>query len=537
MTDLSPIAAPSPTATAPEQRSVDLPFLRLQSKGVVAGNASARWLFPVLLLLLFWLIRTHELLRLPLFLDEASHLTRAQWVWEGQPFYLLETGKALGPYLAAALWPYAEAPFVGRIVVVLLGLIGIAAAFAVGKALHSREVGLLTMALWIAAPQLMFFERMALVDASMASMALLALWFALRMLRAKQTAATSWAILCGVGLALTVLAKLTGLVYLPIPAAVAILVGCGSWRWRLRQVVIAYAAFGLLIAPMVLYLYSRGEAVDPTGQSSGLTSTEASSIGERVSRNLPRMLNAQRVYFGEGALWVCGLASVAALIAMPRRTLLLWAQVAIPVAAIAVTAQQLWLRYLSPLAPFLLMVTVLGVVQIARWMWPEQPRLVRWMPRLLVVTWALIVGVPFQLTAYRDPSQLPLPGGDRFEYLEWIPSGYGIRDAAEFLNATITEPITVIGSAVNCNAARLYLRPDSPVTLLCPSLHWGGDNPHIVADMRARLARDGVLYVLSEDKSPPTIDMQLFRERTEIASFPRPTFRNTVRFYRLTFPR
>jgi hypothetical protein len=302
-------------------------------------------------------------------------------------------------------------------------------------------------------------------------------------------------------------------------------------------VVIAYAAFGLLIAPMMLYLYSRGDAVDPTGQSSGLTSTEPSSIGERVSRNLPRMLNAQRTYYGEAALWVCGLASLAALIAMPRRTLLLWAQVVIPVAVIAVTAQQLWLRYLSPLAPFLLMVTVMGMLQGAHWLWPEQPRLIRWGPRLLVLAWAVSVGLPFHIMAYTDPTQLPLPNGDRFEYIEWIPSGYGIRDAAEFLNATITEPITVLGSAVNCNAARLYLRVDSPVTLLCPSLHWGGDNPHIVADMEARLARDGVLYVLSEDKSPPTIDMQQFAGREEIASFTRPTFRNTVRFYRLTIPR
>ena len=50
----------------------------------------------ILFLFVFWLSRTHNLLILPTFLDEASHITRAQWVWQGRPLYLLETGKA--PY-------------------------------------------------------------------------------------------------------------------------------------------------------------------------------------------------------------------------------------------------------------------------------------------------------------------------------------------------------------------------------------------------------------------------------------------------------
>src|SRR6266513_1866787 len=89
------------------------------------------WL-AALFLLLFWISRTHNLLTLPLFLDEATHLTRAQGVWEGKPFYLLETGKALAPYVAALFWPYTGAPFIGRYVVVLFGAIGLASAFAVG---------------------------------------------------------------------------------------------------------------------------------------------------------------------------------------------------------------------------------------------------------------------------------------------------------------------------------------------------------------------------------------------------------------------
>src|SRR5689334_7234926 len=102
----------------------------------------------VLFLFIYWLSRTHNLLVLPTFLDEASHLTRAQWVWQGRPLYLLETGKALAPYLAALFWPFTAPIFIGRYVVILLGAIGLASVYAVGRELHSRQAGLLAMALW-----------------------------------------------------------------------------------------------------------------------------------------------------------------------------------------------------------------------------------------------------------------------------------------------------------------------------------------------------------------------------------------------------
>jgi hypothetical protein len=450
-------------------------------------------------------------------------------VWEGQPFYLLETGKALAPYLTAALWPYEGVTLLGRIVVVLLGMIGLAAAYAVGRELHSPRVGVLTMVLWIAAPQLFFFERMALVDTTMSAMAMLTIWFAIRMMRDPRW---GWAVLCGVGLMLTILAKLTGLTYLPIPVLAAF-VGRVAWRVRIRQAVIALVVFAILAASMFLYLQSI--EADPTGQSSGLTSTDTSSLSTRITRNIPTMIEAERTYYGDFMIVVMLAMSVLAVVRYPLRSGLLIAQIVLPAGVIAATAQALWLRYLSPAAPFLLMLTAIGLVAVGQWIARliKQPRV--WVAVSAVVSLVWIVGVcvPFIATAYRDPAVLPLPAGDRTEYIEWIPGGYGIREAADYLNANVTEPITMIGVAVNCNAARLYLRQDSPVTLLCPSLHWGGDNPQIVTDMQERIARDGVVWVLSEDKNPATVDLRQFDGRVEIAKFGRPTGRNTVRIYRI----
>src|SRR5437763_934797 len=103
----------------------------------------------VFLLLIYSFTRIHNLLALPVFLDEASHITRAQFVWQDKPLYLLTTGKALAPYLMALFWPFTGQIFIGRYVVILLELVGIASCYAVGRDLHSRNAGLLGMALWI----------------------------------------------------------------------------------------------------------------------------------------------------------------------------------------------------------------------------------------------------------------------------------------------------------------------------------------------------------------------------------------------------
>jgi hypothetical protein len=489
------------------------------------------------LLLLFLWTRLHQLLLLPLFLDESSHLTRAQWVWEGQPLFLIQTGKALPMYIAALMNPYAAAPFIGRVVVVLFGMVGCAAAYAVGRELHSRQVGLLTMLLWIICPHLFFFERMALVDTTMSAMAMLALWVAILMVRRYSI---PLAVLCGVLLVLTILAKFTGLVYLPIPVAVAVLVGRLTWWQRARQVLVCYVIAGLLLLPVIGYI--SGADADPTGQSSGLTSTNFNTLTARLQRNLTRSLETGITYYGIPMLIVVALAAGVALLRKPRRALLILAWIAVPLVVIAATAQTLWLRYFSPLAPFVLLLAAFGAVEFGVLLQrvvvfrrrEVEPRTatVAFIPGMaMVVLWAFGVGIPFITTAYAAPEHLPLHPNDYREYVRWIPSGYGIRDAAQYLNSTLTQPVTVIGAAVNCNGARLYLPADSLITILCPPLDWSKDNPAVVAQIREVAIMQGQVYVLTEDKAPPTVDMRLFPERQEIAVFARPSGSNTVRLY------
>ena len=454
------------------------------------------------LLFLFWLSRVHNLLALPLFLDEASHLTRAQWVWQGRPFYLLETGKMLAPYLAALFWPFSAAPFIGRYVVVILGAVGIASAYNVGRELGSRNAGLLCMALWIICPQLMFFERMALVDTTISAMAMLALWLAIRMIRSGRVA---FALLCGVALALCLFAKTTGLVFMPIPILVAALLGKREkWRSYLGQIVIAYAVLAALSIGPILYI--RSVNADPTGLKYGLTTIRTDNLEDRAQDNALRIWDAEQIYFSK---WMLGLVIASAVMLLfyaPRKAILLLLLIAALLGAIIAVAASLWLRYASPAAPFMLIITALGLTMTAEQLRQMKlPRPVYGLPWLVAAIWAVVVGLPFQSTAYNDPRGLTsmLPSRDVVEYLQWIPSGYGIRDAAEYIFKNYTTPITVIGTAVNCNSARLYAPVDTPITFVCPeSLDWGGGNLAIIEDIQQQADKDGKVLVLAEEYGP-----------------------------------
>jgi 4-amino-4-deoxy-L-arabinose transferase-like glycosyltransferase len=455
----------------------------------------------VALIFIFFLTRVYHLLALPFFFDEASHLTRAQNVWLGKPFYLLETGKALAPYLAAAFWPFQGATFLGRYVVVFLGAIGLASAYAVGRELHSRTAGLFIMILWIACPQLFFYERMALVDTTISAMAMLALFLAIRTLRGGKI---SMAVGCGVALALTVLAKLTGIVYLCIPVLVLLCVPAKQpILRRLRGVFIAYIVLGLiLIGP---YLYIKSTDSDPTGQQYGLTTTSLDDLSSRMQGNLDRAKQADITYLSVPMLIVIFGAGAYLLTMMPRRAVMLILLAAVLIGAVTFAGESIWLRYVVPSTPFMLLWTAIALtVFMATWKDMARPVQVAFalVPAIVLGLWVFSWGLPFMLTAYTNPAALTLPNCfqcDQTEYVRWIPSGFGIREAVEYIQQNVKTPEVIIGSAVNCNTARLMMPYDSPITFKCYDLNWGGGNFNVIGDMTMQRDLNGHVYVLGEN--------------------------------------
>src|SRR5258708_3328920 len=301
------------------------------------------------------------------------------------------------------------------------------------------------------------------------------------------------------------------------------------WKRRVKVVALAYVICGLLLVAPFLYVRSTDE--EPTGVKYGLTSTDTTSLAERLQDNSAKLFVAERDYFSDGMLALMALSAIGALVLRPRAALMLLALVAAPLVAVIATAVSFWLRYASPAAPFILLLTALGlaaaVERMRQWHLPPPVALLPW---LVIGVWSLAVALPFQLTAYADPSQLPLPPTDRSEYIQWVPSGYGIREAVAYMNAALTTPHTIIVTAANCDGARLYVPYKSPLTLICPGIDWGGQNEAIMQDIQNRANREGSVYVLGEN-APMVPESSLPQPLTIVATFPRPGNYYTVKLY------
>ncbi|MHB8629835.1 MAG: ArnT family glycosyltransferase [Aggregatilineales bacterium] len=472
---------------------------------------SGLWLAAgVILLLAFFVTRMYHLLALPLFMDEATHLTRAQAAWQGHPFDLLLTGKAFAPYLAAIFNPFVGAPFIGRYVVVAIGAIGLASAIGLGRALHSRVAGVLTGALWLLCPYLFFYERMALVDATLAALATFSAWAAVRMIRTGKV----WdAVLCGVGLALCPFAKTTGVIYLVIPAAAILLPACRTWVERVRQSAIAYIVTAALVALPALYIVSQGANVFGLGD---LASADVHSLGDRLAQNPVLTLTAFGNYFTPLFLLILTLAALLGLLMRPRRGALVLTLVAVPLSALIVVASQLYLRYLVIAVPGLLLLAAFGLTDLADNLSNlkslNRIRLLPWaVIGIGVGAWAILFAVPFMWTAYHDPAALHLPDNDQDEYIVGWTSGYGLRDAAVDLLKRAQasgQPVTAIGMIASCNTIRLYVPLYTSVTVQCPDV-WdptGAGMAQGASEINQQLVEHGAALVVGEEHGPVALN-------------------------------
>jgi hypothetical protein len=455
-------------------------------------------------LLIDFLMRLPNLLALPAHTDEGEYLLWAQWAWQGDPLHMLEQGKVLIIGLTALIGPFTGGLFIARYMVLLTGAIGVASAYVVGRKLHSPQAGLIATLLWLGTPQLIFFERMSLHDIPMASMGILTLWLALRMMDSTRWQRAAW---CGIGLALCVAAKTTGIIFLSIPILVLLFWrGAIPMRAKVRQVIISIAVFALIWMIPTIYIVSVG--ADPFYMSANRPANPATissfnALIERVQTNLIRMVQAERTYLTLVLLILLPLAMLVLIRRNRKLALLLLALIAVVFVSIAVAASKLWLRYIVPATPFMLVLIAVGLAYWLQKYRGRQPSLLlRRAAWLIVIGFVLLVGVPYAITAQTAPAQLAIPETDNLEYVQWLASGYGVREAVEYLSA-LPQPITAMGTAGDCYGGRAMIR-EPQLTLICPSgeTWWDDANTAYVQSIHDRAASDGYVLIIADETAP-----------------------------------
>lgn len=439
----------------------------------------------VALLLVYAFTRLHNLLAMPLFVDESLYIYRAQLVRGGQLLLPAQYSRTLHAWIFTILGPYPPGGgWVARYTIVLLALVSAAAVYALVRSLISHRAGLVALVLWIATPYLFFYERMGLADSALNATSVVAVLLAWKMIRTRQR----WvAVALGISLAVVLLAKASGTTWLPLPLVALLIAGGLSWRRRLELGALAYGTFGALWGVFTLAMASRGH--NYFGEASRFVGDANETIFERTWNHIGAVWGFDVAYIG---LPVVILAIISAAIWLwhdPRRALVVILALGMGGGGAIVFGKSISSRYAYTHAGWVVLLCAAGIGLLIE-------RYPRWRPAVAVAlaAWIAVFFAPFALTAWNDPADLPLDDNDTGEYLAHESSGFAVTEIGEMLSS-IDDPLPTLGFVSNCQALRVVAHP---VDVTCPTLYWDVQNADRLMAQAEAWAQDGPLYVVGE---------------------------------------
>lgn len=468
---------------------------------------TARYVSALALLLALWGTRLWALDQFPLHVDEGIHIAWAVEVWNGHPFWNISDAKIISHWPIALFYPQHAPVYAARLPVLLVATLGLAAGWSLLRNLFGGRAALLGALLWIACPYMLFFERLALMDAQVGALVVLAAWAAYR---AARRGTLFDAALAGVCVALAPLFKLNAAPAAFTAAVIVLGFSPRPWRTRWRSLFVMGLAAALCFAPPLLYIALRGKDLFDVPRT--FFSVDGGQAGQ-ISASLARF-GALLTGFG-GAAWAAllltGLALLLAL--RPRKGGLLLLAAAPNLLVVLLTSRAEFLRYYAVGVPALLLLAGAGWGVLLDRLRAAGARraLTGALAALLLVEFT-----PFALTLYRDPGAAPLPDFMRRQYVTEQSAGFGLRAAAAALAETTAPGIPIVGSMVrdSCLRANYYAPPGR--ALIC------ADRLGVDA-INAALAAGGVVYVLADKPPYNGVDiLTLDADAARIAAYPRP---------------
>lgn len=487
--------------------------------------AQARDLWPlaVAILLLAVVLRTVALERLPLFVDETTHIFRARWVLDGDVFNALRDQKWLYTVVLAAFTPTGpESVWIARVVSALSSVVTVAGAIALGRQLTglagsrtaAQRVGLTAGLIYAVLPMAVFHERQALVDPLLGAFVALA---TLGMVRLARRPSWVWALFLWGTLAGAYLTKASALPWLALPFIAAMLFA--HPKDRRRALGFAGGAVALTIGLVWAILQVARAHQDGVWDShqiaasntllSNLSSPETQAI---LIQNLRDGLDAMLRYVGVIPLGFALLGAVWAIRGEHRRALLFLAFPAVAFLGVPIVLRPVTVRgympprYFLPNALPLAVLAALSLDILVQRLWNGHRQHARWTMGLALVG-VLLPSLWFADVLIRTPSQAFFTRVDRDQYLNLYHQD-ATQDIAgelrEVWKAADGADLDVLATDEELRALGAYLGPRVGETKL---LDRTDENAHTLAGW---LVDDDLVYVVQ-----PQILAEIFGPRDD----------------------
>jgi 4-amino-4-deoxy-L-arabinose transferase-like glycosyltransferase len=436
-----------------------------------------RWLFW-LAAACFAFSRLYNLKGLPIFIDEAADIQVAITIWRSDVWHALNGQVAVGKFLHVLLYSLTSswAPDVllaARLVSAAAGAVTFVCCYRIGTRLFGVQVGLVAAALYTVCPFGLFYDRIALSDTILCATAACTIAATVALL---DEPSTFRGFVLGAAMALAALAKITGLVVFLIPPFACVFLRGTRWpaRGRRRALFLAYGLSLLVVGSIYGAAYMFGSRKPLSGNAhltvfAGRLQDYWAELGERVPVAAEWITDYATTSFIGAAL----VAFVVACKAADRKVLFLASVCAILIGCPLLVTRIIFPRYFVWVSSPLLVCIAVLIVQTSQ---AVTARLKFGRIAGAGTTAALLLLVSVQACSLDygfivDCSKAELPPVDREQYVEGWPSGYGVREAAQFV---IAEAKQTLGG----------------IYVVCPEF---GSNSHF--GLRPLLARDQAITI------------------------------------------
>ncbi len=507
--------------------------MKVPARSKLSTQDSLYVMAAALLLLFFAVLRLRNLLSFPAFLDEIVHIDWANDLYDLKPFTGASNGKLFGLWWMALFGLHGNgAFFLVRAATVLFNLLGAAALYSLARHLATAAAGVLVLVLYALSPYSFFYSRMALVDSYVTTWAVLVAWFSVRYVRQGRT---SDAILCGLALVATILAKATGIVWVIIPALAYLLLVRDHHRdWRLRGFLLSYSTFAVVWTGCYIGLRWRGYNYFGTA-TSVVGTTESGNIISRTFHNIKGIWAIDVHYLSLPFMLIVIVLAIYLLLRRRREALFLLGATLIPLVGLLLFASKLSARYFQFHEPFLLLLTAVALVFLGLDLNRRSPVAARVVVVGVIVLWGGLFAYPFQAQYMRDPASLDLPALDRLEYITSDAAGFAVPEIADYLVQQAqaeNEQSVVVGLFANCGALKYYVY-DTRLQVECPPLKLdGAHQPRVIALLNELVTTGSPVWIVFE-KSPYISLDGITLDLEETAVFTRPDKLTRLQVFRV----